>query len=291
MTTPIHPACMPPLPDEGPASWRGYLALCPSGDVRELLLHQADTWRELLAPFAGTRDHWSYAPGKWSLARLVGHMADGDLVLLERLLRAARGDSGPQPAYDEDAFAAQWEPGLEAELRRLHAQRALVVDVLRRLPEEAWSRPGQVEDRVYSVRQVAWMMLGHGEHHLRVARERYLPGLDPPAPRAMLRLLPAAAAESVLTEEGIQGWRLGLDGPRRIVRVVLQPGASLPPHPVPDRALFWVASGEGELEVEGQRHLLRTGDAALVEGTASRAWRVVGDRPLDLRVVRDWPRG
>jgi len=70
---------------------------------------------------------------------------------------------------------------------------------------------------------------------------------------------------------------------------VLEPGAGLPPHPVPDRALFWVACGEGELDVDGVCRKLEAGDAALVEGGARRGWRNPGAEPLELHVVRGWP--
>lgn len=283
-----HPACRPPVAGEGPHAWRGYLAQCEAGDVRELLRFQVTSWRQALVGLMGRHDAWSYAPGKWSLARLMGHMADGELVLLERLLRAARGDAGPQPAYDEDAWAAAWEPALGAELERWALQRQLLVDLLKRLPEEAWDSGGQVEDRPYTVRLLAWMILGHAAHHMAVLRERYLPHLDS-SQRPGMRLLPGGQAELVLEETGIRGWRLGLDGPRRLIRVHLEPGALLPPHPVPDRALFWVVGGFGELTVEGQVHEMAAGDAVLVEGLAHRGWKALGEEGLDLVVVRGWP--
>lgn len=288
MTETLHPACQAPQPGEGPAAWQGYLSQCPLGDVRRTLDGQRSEWRLALGGLAGIHDHWTYAPGKWCLARLMGHMADSELVLLERLLRAARGDGGPQPAYDEDAFAALWEPDLAAELGRWSLQRRLVVDLLDRLPVEAWERRGQVEDRAYSVRQLAWMMAGHACHHLAVLKERYLPQLQVQE-GAGLRVLRGVDAQRVLNEPGILGFRLGVDGPRRLIRVSLETGAALPPHAVPDRALFWVLGGKGELHVDGGLHLLEAGDAALVEGGAQRGWRSLGNEALELVVVRGWP--
>jgi quercetin dioxygenase-like cupin family protein len=74
------------------------------------------------------------------------------------------------------------------------------------------------------------------------------------------------------------------------VRVRLEPRAVLAPHPVPDRALFWVAAGGGVLSVDGAAHDLQAGDLALVEAGAERGWEA-GGRGLELQVVRGWPEG
>jgi quercetin dioxygenase-like cupin family protein len=284
-----HPACSPVEPGEVHERYAGYLDSCPEGDVREILAAQAaelrDAWRRL-DEAAG---HYAYAPGKWSVAALAGHLADTELVFWERALRAARGDDSPQPGFSEDRFAASFPARLGTERGRLLGQRREILRWARSLEDEAWLRVGRVADRSYTVRGLLRVLVGHAAHHLAVYKERYLPGLPAATGAASLRHLPAQGAEAVLEQPGIRGWRLGLDGERRLVRVVLEPGAALAPHPVPDRALFWVAAGAGELEVDGVTGMLASGDAALVEGGALRGWRNPGTEPLELHVVRGWP--
>lgn len=288
--TPLtHPACSPLEPGEVHERYAGYLESCPAGDVRELLAAQAS---ELRAAWAGLDDlagGHTYAPGKWSVAALAGHLADTELVFWERALRAARGDDSPQPGFSEDRFAASFPARLATERGRLLGQRREILRWARSLEDEAWTRVGRVADRAYTVRGLLRVLVGHAAHHLAVYRERYLPGLVTVGRAGGIRPLPAEGAEAVLEQPGIRGWRLGVDGERRLVRVVLQPGATLAPHPVPDRALFWVAGGGGELEVDGAVRTLGPGDAALVEGGALRGWRNPGTEPLELHVVRGWP--
>jgi len=284
-----HPACSPIEPGEVHARYAGYLESCPEGDVREILAAQA---AELRAAWAGLDDAagaYAYALGKWSVAALVGHVADTELVFWERALRAARGDQSPQPGFSEDSFAASFSARLGRERARLLGQRREILRWAVGLEDEAWQRRGHVADRHYTVRGLLRVLAGHAAHHLAVYRERYLPGLPMADPRSGIRPLPSRDAEPVLEQPGVQGWRLGVDGERRLVRVVLEPGAGLPPHPVPDRALFWVACGEGELDVDGVCRKMEAGDAALVEGGARRGWRNPGAEPLELHVVRGWP--
>ena len=285
----MHPACSPLEPGEVHERYAGYLDSCPAGDVREILAAQAAGLRAAWAGLDDVAGAYVYAPGKWSVAALAGHLADTELVFWERALRAARGDDSPQPGFSEDRFAASFPARLETELGRLLGQRREILRWARSLEDEAWLRKGHVADRGYTVRGLLRVLIGHAAHHLDVYGERYLPGLPAAAAATGVRLLPATGAEDVLEQPGIRGWRLGVDGGRRLVRVVLQPGAALAPHPVPDRALFWVAAGTGELEVDGVARPLIAGDAALVEGGALRGWRNPGTEPLELHVVRGWP--
>ena len=42
------------------------------------------------------------------------------------------------------------------------------------LPEDAWDRHGIASGNPVTVRALAWMTAGHGEHHARIVRDRYL---------------------------------------------------------------------------------------------------------------------
>jgi quercetin dioxygenase-like cupin family protein len=284
-----HPACSPLEPGEVHERYAGYLESCPAGDLREILAAQRLEWISVWGRLADEAGDHRYAPGKWSVASLLAHVADTELVFWERALRAARGDESPQPGFSEDSFAASFRPRLDQERDRLLGQRREIQRWASGLADEAWLRRGHVADRHYSVRGLLRVLVGHAAHHLAIYRERYLPGLPAPTPASALRCLPGQDAEPVLEQPGIRGWRLGVDGERRLVRVVLEPGVHLPPHPVPDRALFWVVRGVGELEVDGVVQVMLAGDAALVEGGAQRGWRNTGDGPLELHVVRGWP--
>ena len=43
-----------------------------------------------------------YAPGKWSVKQVLGHVTDGERVFAHRALRFARNDQTPLPGFDEN---------------------------------------------------------------------------------------------------------------------------------------------------------------------------------------------
>ncbi len=127
-----------------------------------------------------------YAPGKWTLKEVVGHLADDERIFAYRALCIARGDARPLPGFDERlyvegaAFEAQPLADLLAEYR---AVRQATIALLRGLTAEAWLRRGMVNGYSASVRGLAFHIAGHELRHLRALREKYLPGctrISPP---------------------------------------------------------------------------------------------------------------
>lgn len=173
-----------PTQADGDGSYLRYLDPLPEGiDLRTTLERQRSAWLRL-GGLPSERQTRAYAPGKWTLRELAGHVADTERVFRDRLLRVARGDGEGLKGFDENAWAAVagWEGrSLFRALRAFDRERAGLLDDLAELPEEAFDRQGSVGDRRLGVRFIPWILAGHAEHHLRVVRERYLEpeGLDP----------------------------------------------------------------------------------------------------------------
>ena len=119
----------------------------------------------------------TYAPGKWTLKEVLGHLSDDERIFAYRALCIARGDAQPLPSFDEKAyvesagFEARPLAGLLAEYR---AVRHGTIALLSGLPAEAWHRRGLVSDYMASVRGLAFHIAGHELRHLRTIREKYL---------------------------------------------------------------------------------------------------------------------
>ena len=52
------------------------------------------------------RETYRYAPGKWSIRDVVGHMVDAERVMGYRALAISRGEKASLPAFEEDDYAA-----------------------------------------------------------------------------------------------------------------------------------------------------------------------------------------
>ena len=119
----------------------------------------------------------TYAPGKWTLKEVIGHLIDDERIFAYRALCVARGDATPLPGFDEKAYVAatDFEARALASLAdEYRAVRAATVSFFASLRESEWRRRGVVNGYEASVRGLAFHIAGHELHHLRVIRERYL---------------------------------------------------------------------------------------------------------------------
>ena len=72
-----------------------YVALVPDDDIVTILERQITDSATLLASFTPEQAKWRPAPGEWSAAEIVGHLADTERVFAYRALRIARADPLP----------------------------------------------------------------------------------------------------------------------------------------------------------------------------------------------------
>lgn len=157
--------------------YAGYVALVPAGDLIASLEEQHLASQALLGALPESKGDFAYAPGKWTLKEVIGHLADAERVFSYRALRIARGDTMSLHGFDEQA----WVPNAGAKARTLadllgewRAVRAATLALLRHLPSESVARIGTAGDSPVSVRAMAWIIAGHERHHLKIIRERYL---------------------------------------------------------------------------------------------------------------------
>ena len=160
--------------------YRKYIDLVPDGDLRRLLPVIFDANYRVLKEIPAEMERHRYAPGKWSVREVIGHMADTERVFAYRAMRVARGDTTPLPSFDENAFVsyARYDDlPLEQSLGELMAVHAATILLFENLADEAWERAGSASGHPISVRALAYCIAGHELHHMNIFRERYgVPG-------------------------------------------------------------------------------------------------------------------
>jgi uncharacterized damage-inducible protein DinB len=111
----------------------------------------------------------------WSAHEVVGHLADHEPVLGFRLRMAAAHDRPSISGYDQEAFITRL--GLERRttaelLTTFRSGRELTLELLGRLPEDAWSRVGLHDERgEESIERMVRIYAGHDLiHEAQIAR-------------------------------------------------------------------------------------------------------------------------
>ena len=164
-----------PQPDEYLAYYGKYIALVGE-DAMSALRSQAASTPRLLKGVTESQAMFRYAPGKWSVKEVLGHILDGERVFGHRALRFARADQTPLPGFDENAWvpAAGFDRHTLAELATQYdAVRAATVALFGSFDEAALVRRGQANNAEVSVRALAHIIAGHELHHVGLLRERY----------------------------------------------------------------------------------------------------------------------
>jgi hypothetical protein len=168
-----------PDPAEHSPYFRRYVDLVPEGDVLLALHSQLRDTLAFVRAMGEADGGLRYAPGKWSLRQVLGHLIDTERVMAYRALHFARGDAAPLPSMDQDRFVA----GADSDARTLadladefEHVRLSTIALFRPLRDEALLRRGIASGAECSVRALAWIIAGHELHHAALIRERYLPG-------------------------------------------------------------------------------------------------------------------
>jgi hypothetical protein len=111
------------------------------------------------------------APGKWSVAEIIAHLADDELVGAYRIRKILESPGGSIQAFDQDIWAitgkyARRDPNASLELFR--TLRAANLALLKLLDPADWKRHGVHAERgVESIENIAEHLACHDLNHLK----------------------------------------------------------------------------------------------------------------------------
>lgn len=165
-----------PSHTEYDAAFERYVSRVPEDDILPALEVQPGELSAALAAVGPERESFRYAPGKWSIRDVVGHMVDAERVMGYRALAISRGEKAQLPAFEEDDYAATAgyaHRPLASTLDEFASLRRSHVLMFRHLDREAWGRVGIANSLPITPRALAYVLVGHVRHHMAVLAEKY----------------------------------------------------------------------------------------------------------------------
>lgn len=166
-----------PGPDEFFEYYSRYVNFVPDGDIIDILTEQRGTTLDLLKNISEKKGEFRYAPGKWSVKDVIGHVIDVEWIFTYRGLRFARADKTPLAGMEQDEFMEGANFGdrtvssLAEEYKHL---RAAGITLFGSFSDEILSRSGLASGYEFTVRSIVHILAGHERHHVGVLKERYL---------------------------------------------------------------------------------------------------------------------
>jgi uncharacterized damage-inducible protein DinB len=110
------------------------------------------------------------APGKWSIAEILAHLADAELVIGWRMRLILGSNGTPIGAFDQDVWADTFKYSRRDPKTSLETFRVLRENNLRLLksvPKSLWQNYGMHQERGQeTVDHIVRMMAGHDLNHL-----------------------------------------------------------------------------------------------------------------------------
>lgn len=166
-----------PERDEYADFYHTYVGKVPEGDVFGILRRQHEVTQEILGEVDEEQAEYRYAPGKWSIKEVVGHLADTERIFAYRALAIARRDPSPLPGMDQDVYVkngAFGERTLEDLADEWRYLRRSNLHLFNGFGGEVQLRKGIASGVEFTVRALVYVVAGHERHHQLILRERYL---------------------------------------------------------------------------------------------------------------------
>jgi uncharacterized damage-inducible protein DinB len=114
---------------------------------------------------------WKPEPGKWSIAEILAHLSDAEIVGSWRM-RLTIGASGTTiHPFDQDVWASVFQYGKRDAKQSLEVFRVLRENnlaMLKALPQESWQNYGMHQERgKETIAHLVRMFAGHDTNHMR----------------------------------------------------------------------------------------------------------------------------
>jgi hypothetical protein len=166
-----------PAVEEIPEYFRRYVAEVHGDDLLRALHQTEKETLDLLLALPPAKELYRYAPDKWTVREVVGHIIDAERVFAYRALRFSRQDPTPLSGFDENQYvphSGAADRPLADLLDEYRAVRASSVSLISHMNDAMLDFRGSASGKTMSARVLGWIIAGHNMHHLAIVRDRYL---------------------------------------------------------------------------------------------------------------------
>ncbi|MFZ1006168.1 MAG: DinB family protein [Candidatus Sulfotelmatobacter sp.] len=165
-----------PQPGEYAPYYERYISLIEGEEILQTLDEQRRQMLLLLSCRDEKDGDFRYAPEKWSVKEVLGHICDTERIFAYRALRFSRADATPLAGFEQDDYVRNGpfeQRPLSDLIEDFIAVRRSTISLFRNLDEAAWMRRGVANKNEVSVRALAYIVAGHELHHRRILEEKY----------------------------------------------------------------------------------------------------------------------
>ncbi|RFZ81437.1 DinB family protein [Mucilaginibacter terrenus] len=165
-----------PHPDDYSPQAANYVAQVPEGaDVLQLLRDNQQITYDLFSNMTEEQAMHSYAPGKWTLKEMLGHMIDTERVFSFRAFVFSREDIA-LPGFDQDTYVNSTDFNnrtLQSLAEEFKALRTTTLFLYESFSNEQLQQSGMASGYIVKVGALVYITAGHELYHHQLIKERY----------------------------------------------------------------------------------------------------------------------
>jgi len=157
--------------------YKPYLEDVEEGDIASLMIKDLEEQLMLLESIKEEKYQYSYQTGKWSIAELILHVIDSESVFAYRSLSIARNDKTDLPGFDQDEWAKNSNANTLSKniiIGLFKTCRNHSIALYKSYQKEKLLNIGSANNVSFSVRSLAYIIIGHNRHHFNVLKDHYL---------------------------------------------------------------------------------------------------------------------
>ena len=152
-----------------------YISLVGPSNLNQLF--RSDVNFKLFSSLTEEQVNYRYAPGKWSIKQIIGHITDHERIMTYRALRFSRKDTTALPGYDQDLMVDNSrfnELDVKDLLVDFKNVRQATLSLMNSFSKEQLELKGQAWKYNLTVEEFLKATIGHEMHHMNVTKEKYL---------------------------------------------------------------------------------------------------------------------
>jgi hypothetical protein len=163
--------------DEYNPYYQQYILKAGNAPMLEGLQANGDEIISFLESIPEDKLEYRYEEGKWTIKEIIQHLIDTERVFTYRALCIARNDKTLFPGFDQDEYVLSSDANsrtLGALLKDYKALRLASANLFKGFSKDMFCRIGIASNSNLTPRAVAFIIIGHENHHCDIIKERYL---------------------------------------------------------------------------------------------------------------------
>ncbi|WP_461444487.1 DinB family protein [Maribacter sp.] len=131
----------------------------------------------LLKSIGEEKATYRYAPTKWSIKQIMGHITDHERIKMFRAFQLSRNERVELWGYDQNLLVANSrfdELSLEQLLTDISSVRKASLSFIDTLSERQLKKKGKARHYEITLEEFLKSIIGHERHHINIIKENYL---------------------------------------------------------------------------------------------------------------------